>query len=79
MMRTFLLPAATLNALCAAAFAHPGHGSTEPTSVSHFLLEPVHAVPLAVITLAAVCGTLLLRRRRTHSGDQLVTQAVTRR
>jgi hypothetical protein len=61
-----LLPVVALNVLSAAAFAHPGHGSSEPASASHFLLEPVHAVPLAVIAIVAASAWLLLKRRHVN-------------
>lgn len=44
--------------------AHPGHGSTEPSSITHFVLEPVHAVPLVVLGVLTVGMALFVRRRR---------------
>ena len=40
-------------ALCAGfwgitALAHPGHGSTPPDSVEHYVVEPVHSLPMGV-------------------------------
>lgn len=44
-----------------AALAHPGHGVTDPASVTHQIVEPVHAVPWMLLigialTLAAMGG-----------------------
>lgn len=50
------------------AFAHPGHGTTAPTSWSHYLTEPVHVVPLALaivaVAIVALCVRHEARRRR---------------
>jgi len=48
------------------AFAHPGHGDTEPESWSHYLNEPVHVLGLAAaiaIILVAVLGLRAIRQR----------------
>lgn len=49
----------------AAAVAHPGHGTVEPSSAAHYLLEPAHAA-LAVLAVgaAAVTARFLRTRRR---------------
>jgi len=46
---------------------HPGHGTTQPGSVVHYLVEPVHVVSvvLAVAALVVAAGALwfaLLRK-----------------
>lgn len=48
-----------------AALAHPGHGAAgEGWTLLHYLSEPVHIAATAGLTLAAVAGLRLLRRRR---------------
>lgn len=44
----------------AAAQAHPGHGASEPGTLTHELLEPLHAAPV-VILLAGVAIALAAR------------------
>jgi hypothetical protein len=50
------------------ALAHPGHGVTDPDSVAHQVVEPVHAVPwmlLVGISVALiVTGSLLWKQQR---------------
>jgi hypothetical protein len=41
--------------LVAPLWAHPGHGSTDPATVTHQMTEPVHILPWVI--LAAVMGT----------------------
>ena len=45
-------------------WAHPGHGVTDPEGPAHYVLEPLHALPvlLVALSIAAVWG--VLRRRR---------------
>ncbi len=66
--KTLALPAAVLTALAlpAAAFAHPGHGTTPPDSVSHYVFEPIHALPIVVLVTAIVV-VYFLRRRKSSS------------
>lgn len=45
--------------LGATAWGHPGHGSTDPDSSAHYLIEVPHA--LWLIPVLAVCGLLLHR------------------
>ena len=48
-------------------FAHPGHGTTDPHSVTHYVAEPVHFAPLlALFAIAAVAISLLAARRRSR-------------
>lgn len=46
------------------AWAHPGHGQTNPESVAHFALEPIHSVPVVALLLAVAAARLLLARSR---------------
>jgi len=38
----------------AVAFGHAGHGATEASSPTHYLLEPIHAVPIVIAVLLVV-------------------------
>lgn len=53
------------------ATAHPGHGTTDPASVAHQVVEPVHALPwmlLAGVLITLVgTGLMLWRNRRQHA------------
>ncbi len=52
--RLTLLSLATAS-IPATAFAHPGHGTTEPESWVHYLTEPVHvAMFAAAVSLGVV-------------------------
>ncbi|MEQ8855453.1 hypothetical protein [Gimesia sp.] len=52
------------------AFAHPGHGTSQPANphgILHYLTEPVHLVPFAAIALfaaAVVIGKKAVQRSR---------------
>lgn len=54
---------ATTFLLSGAAFAHPGHGKGAGTDAVHFLTEPVHIVPIALLALVGVLGWTFRRRR----------------
>ena len=51
----------------ALASFHPGHGTTQPGSLVHYVAEPVHAVTLvlAAVALVLAAGALgmLLRKK----------------
>ena len=48
-----------------AAFIHPGHGTTDPSSWRHYLTEPVHVVVLvAAIAIAVAVWWFALKRDR---------------
>jgi hypothetical protein len=77
------LPTLSVNALLAActvlapglAIAHPGHGTTAPESVQHYVLEPVHAVPV-VILLVAIGGLWVwLRAKKSKAAEQRAPKA----
>lgn len=56
-----------LSGMVGTATAHPGHGTTDPHSVTHYVAEPVHAAPLlALFAAAAVAISLLAARRRSR-------------
>jgi hypothetical protein len=48
----------------ALAYAHPGHGTTDPSSWQHYLTEPVHVATLATAMALVVTTVLEIRRRR---------------
>jgi hypothetical protein len=54
--------------LCSAStlVAHPGHGTTAPDTVEHYVFEPVHAIPVVVLVAAIAVGVVVRRRRRSH-------------
>lgn len=56
LLSLFVMLAAT-----SAAFAHPGHGTTGGFTITHYITEPVHALPLL---FAIVLGIVLIRRER---------------
>jgi len=61
-----LLLALLLCCIPALAFAHPGHGHTDPGSWRHYLTEPVH-VGLLASALALVVSVVFYRRRAKGS------------
>jgi hypothetical protein len=66
MVRTFACGAASF-LTTGVALAHPGHGTTEGDTAAHYLLEPVHGLPLLLLAGAvAVSWTVFrgVRRRR---------------
>jgi hypothetical protein len=66
MHRTFAWLAACLLLPAEAAWAHPGHGVTPPDSPAHYVLEPLHALPVLLIVLAIV-GVRVVSRRRARA------------
>ena len=53
-----------LSLLASLAEAHPGHGTTEPSSVLHVLSEPHVAFAFLAIAAAAISFAGLVRRSR---------------
>jgi hypothetical protein len=45
--------------------AHPGHGSTPPEAVEHYVFEPVHAAPVIALVLACLAVAIVRWKRRT--------------
>lgn len=45
-------------------WAHPGHGTTPPESVRHYVLEPVHGLPLLGLVAAVVAVSLAYQWQR---------------
>jgi putative copper export protein len=50
------------------AFAHPGHGETQPDTWRHFVTEPVHVLSLAIAIVAITALFMIWWRRRDSSG-----------
>ena len=50
--------------LAPAAWAHPGHGHTEPDTWRHYLTEPVHVLAGAAVMLVAFVVTRAWMARR---------------
>jgi hypothetical protein len=46
-------------------WAHPGHGTTEPKSIDHYVLEPIHGLP--VVTILAVIAAVFVVRHGKRS------------
>jgi len=57
-------------------WAHPGHGTTDPATVSHFVFEPMHSVPLVLMLLATGAAWLIYRRRKSAARENLVAEPV---
>lgn len=58
---------ALLAAIPTTAFAHPGHGQTDPDGWTHYLTEPVHvAVIGAAVALAVAVGVSWRRSRSSR-------------
>lgn len=57
-----------LSVLPVAAWAHPGHGTTDGYTIIHYFTEPQHAViTLGVLGLAAFIMVRELRRRKSDT------------
>lgn len=57
--------------------AHPGHGVTDPSSVAHYVLEPLHVAPVLIV--AAAAALVLWLRRRKDDDDDLRRERVRKR
>ena len=65
-MKRLLLAAAMLACAAGNAWAHPGHGVTDPETPAHYVIEPVHALP--VLVLIAACALVAYRIRSGRRG-----------
>ena len=45
-------------------WAHAGHGVTPADSAAHYILEPLHFVPVALLVVAAGLAWAAFRERR---------------
>lgn len=51
-------------------FAHPGHGHTEGHSLTHYLMEPMHAMVLgAVVLMIAFSSTYLILKMKKRAKE----------
>lgn len=54
--------------------AHPGHGTTDPQTVTHYAVEPMHVLPwLAVLVITVLTITLASRLHRHRTVDAAST------
>jgi hypothetical protein len=53
-------------ATLATLLAHAGHGATDPASVGHYALEPVHSLPVLALAAALVALLAYTRWRRSR-------------
>ena len=51
------------------AWAHPGHGTTDPTSVAH-AAEPIHLLPLICAAIAMSALSVLIYRQLRPAREQ---------
>jgi hypothetical protein len=64
MIRTVLIFIATL-VLASTSFAHEGHGHPDHQSgVTHYIVNPSHAIPVLLTVAAAITIGILIRRTR---------------
>jgi hypothetical protein len=61
-MKKIAAAAILLSALPLASFAHEGHGHTHGFTITHYIVEPDHAI-LTWSVLALTAGFIWLRRR----------------
>lgn len=66
-LRSLFTLAATLAP--ATAMAHPGHGSTDPESLSHYLTDPLHASVLGLALGLVIACSIGWRRHRRASAS----------
>ena len=46
------------------AWAHPGHGTSDSQSLTHFVTEPLHVVPAILLVSGIALALLAYRRHR---------------
>lgn len=63
-MKSMLMAMVVAATSAATVLAHPGHGVTDPETPAHYVLEPVHAIP--VLLLVAACVMVGIRRRAAN-------------
>lgn len=63
---TFIVLSAILMSLATAAeiLAHPGHGTTEGSSLIHFISEPIHILSFVAFVAVGIGITLWYRARK---------------
>jgi hypothetical protein len=60
-MKRLALAAAVMVYVAECAWAHPGHGMTDPETPAHYVIEPVHAVPVLILIAACALVAYLAR------------------
>jgi len=47
------------------SFAHPGHGTTDGYTITHYFTEPVHLIiPLSILIVGIIYFRYLIRNRQ---------------
>ncbi len=61
--------------------AHPGHGTTDPNTVTHYAIEPLHALPWMAVLISgvilAVSYRVLIGRRNRRCVDATIADRPT--
>jgi hypothetical protein len=57
-IRSWILWVVTVLCVPTLAFAHPGHGHSDPGSPTHYAVEPVHVIPVVFSIVAIVLAAL---------------------
>lgn len=63
-MKRLALAAMALICATGNAWGHPGHGVTDPETPAHYVVEPVHALPLLMLIAACALAAYRVRSRR---------------
>ncbi len=71
MLRRLCMPFVLIASCASVSWGHPGHGTTDPQSATHFTSEPIHLVALATAAAAiSVASWFLMRHRNQPVRDQ---------
>lgn len=52
------------------ALAHPGHGHENPLSPGHYVANPEHSLPIALILAAGVAFALYLNKKANRVNEK---------
>jgi hypothetical protein len=63
-MKQLILTAAALMCVAGTAWAHPGHGVTDPDTPAHYVVEPLHAIPVLVLIGGVALALYRIRSSR---------------
>ena len=63
-MKRLTLVAAMLVCAAGNAWAHPGHGVTDPDTPAHYVIEPVHVLPVLILIAASALVAYRIRSGR---------------
>lgn len=73
MKRLLISSPAVFTCLPGVVWGHAGHGVTPPDAPQHYVLEPIHSLPVVLIALSAVGlwgVSRLVRKRATSARDE---------